>query len=39
MFSENTIQFPTHKKKTAVRRRKRVSQARLRKLNKLKGEK
>jgi hypothetical protein len=39
MFGENTIQFPTHKKKTALRRRKRLSQARLRKLDKLKGKK
>jgi hypothetical protein len=39
MFGENTIQFPTHKKKSAQRKRRKHSEARARKLNRLKGKK
>lgn len=37
MFGENVPQFPTHKKKAALRKRKKHSQARLRKISKNKG--
>jgi hypothetical protein len=39
MFGENVPLFPTHRKKAALRKRNKHTQARLRKLTKTKGKK